>query len=148
VRDNDTYAKHDIPKYASRLLLYYGTKGISALSDLVIKAPGSIYPGAILECLFCTTEKKSANLLLINSSHSLIRTPLITNEMSEFASVQLHELVAQSLENRKLFSTIITFLFMQEQRTYNAEESNFVPFVFKVSSANSIKLIQANKKYT
>lgn len=61
VRDGGTHEKHLIPYLACRALIYKGVAGIEALAEILPRAPGHIYPMAILSSLWRASEGEFAS---------------------------------------------------------------------------------------
>lgn len=142
-KDAGTHEKHIFPYYASRMFLFLGAQGIQILRELMDEAPGRILPIAILETLYFATQKKVKDIPFVKKDHSLMLVPIIDDETAKLATEKLHELVSESLTNRRLFGIIINFMFQQELTSYEVNDHSLAEFVFQAFRENSIKI---NKK--
>ncbi|WKL00533.1 hypothetical protein Q0F98_26345 [Paenibacillus amylolyticus] len=142
-KDGGTNEKHVFPYYASRMFLFLGTTGIQILGETINQTPGKILPTAILETLYFATQKKVKEIPLVNKDHPLLLVPVIDDEVAKLATEKLHELVSESLTNRRLFGIIINFMFQQEITSYEVNDHSLASFIFEAFRENSIKI---NKK--
>lgn len=142
-RDGGTNEKHVFPAYAARMFLFLGTKGIHILGETINQAPGRISPTAILETLYFATQKKVKEIHLVRKDHPLLLVPVIDDETAKLATEKLHELVSESLTDRRLFGIIINFIFQQEITSYEVNDHTLAAFIFQAFRENSIKI---NKK--
>lgn len=142
-KDAGTNEKHVFPYYAARMFLFLGTRGVQILGETINQAPGRILPTAILETLYFASQKKLKEIPLVNNDLPLLLIPVIDDEVAKLATEKLHELVSESLTNRRLFGIIINFIFQQEFTSYEVNDHSLVAFIFQAFRENSIKI---NKK--
>ncbi|MGE7999715.1 Shedu anti-phage system protein SduA domain-containing protein [Lysinibacillus sp. NPDC093190] len=117
-----------------------GIDGIRTLKELVDNAEGYILQNAIIETIYFTSKKQNNKLLFIEDDNPFVLNPVIDNEMANFADEKMHELVTESLTNKKLFGIIIKFFSQQEVENYIYDNNAFTDYIFKIFRETSIKI--------
>lgn len=123
VRDRHTFTKFTTPRIVCLALLQKGLAGIRTLVDAISDAPGVDYPRSIIDALWYAAEGRVSRhyniegVVLISPLNSALPQKTI-----EYANEALDELIIQSLENEKIFETVIGFL--DSQRFLNYRDSS------------------------
>lgn len=140
-RDDDTYGKHITPRIAARALLQKGTAGVEMLLSTISKAPGAIYPQAIIEALWYASRGEYASIPMFEASSlpQVLRSdlPVPTRASAEEA---IQDLVIESASNADLFQNVFGFFFGALQRTEPQREQELRTRVLEVLSESTIKL--------
>ncbi len=106
----DTYLKHDLPNLAATALLHKGCVGVQKLVEVLPKAPGYIYPQAILATLWYASKGKlGSSLFTVLERIPPLSDPLNDDVVDE-AKNAIHEIVLESRINPELFNILIGFL--------------------------------------
>lgn len=146
IRDDDTYGKHEIHRYCAQTFIHLGINGIDKLKEAIFHVSETtsspVVLSSILEVLYSTSLGKHYSPIFsigLDSNHKT--EPKITNEMKLHAYRTLKEIVAKSLNDLSLFSSITIFLNQQDTRSTSKEEGiAFQKFVFEVFRESSLKI--------
>lgn len=140
VRDGGTYEKHLIPYLAARALVAKGREGIQALADVLPRAPGSIYPTAILATLWHASEGKFADSAFGIEEQYPVFTKPIDADTRRAARENFVAFLDECRTNRDSFDRLIGLLYNQSIRSFADQEAGerFHQSVFKVFSDSSL----------
>lgn len=151
-RDSHSYDKHIIPKYVSRLFIYFGTEGIIELGNILIleQTEGYIYPTSILHTIFAISQKRHILIPFLERQESELKYPEITEEIAQTAQMVFNDIVSRSHTDFNLFELVADFMFNNAFRnveimmTHDAkmEEEN-ARAIYKIFTESTIKI---NKK--
>ncbi len=134
---------HILPDYAARLFLFLGPGGIRILRETIRQASGTRLPSAIFETIYEAAHKKVREIPVADEVLPLLVTPVIDDETERAAVEILHELVSESLTDRRLFAVLVQFASQQEAARHGGKGPSLTTFMFQAFREHSIKI---NKK--
>jgi hypothetical protein len=142
IRDGGTLEKHIVPYLACAALLYKGTKGVEVLAETLPKAPGFIYPLAILSAIWRASEgqhvKPSFGELPADSPLS---SPL-PEETCSAAGAKFVAFLEECRTDPESFYRLIDLLYHEQVSSMFDREAqeHFFHAVFRVLSDSTLRL--------
>lgn len=141
-RDNHTYLKQEIPRWAAAAHIQIGPTGVRRLGELLLTAPGTIYPHAIIEAIWQAAQSRRSNSPFSHRMPPEFSAP-IGDETSHEAKSVLNEILQNARLNPDLFSILLRFL--SEQATFGSilsgdDEHQIVESIYDAFTAGSIRI--------
>lgn len=141
-RDNGTYEKHIVPCLASSALLYKGTIGVEALAQILPRAPGFIYPLAILSALWRASEGQHLQppFITLPTDSPLSRT--ISEEVRAAAGAKFVAFLDECRTDSESFYRFINLLYHEQTHSMFDTESTerFKNSVYRILSDVTLRL--------
>lgn len=141
---DDGIDKHRVPHIACQGLLTKGIVGVGVLAATVSKAPGLIYPAAIIEALWHAARGQQPPILeRLDVPHQL-KFQLSPETMSA-ARRALYDLIAESQMNEELFDRVLHFIYQGNSHASFDGKTGTDAFrlsVFEIFTESSIKITQ------
>jgi hypothetical protein len=142
VRDSGTFEKHIIPYLACRALLQKGVDGVVVLSRVLPRAPGFIYPIAILTTLWKASEGEHAAVTFgAIAEESLLARP-IAEPVQRLARETFIAFLDDCRTDPESFHRLINLLYHGQMQTSFEKDSNdkFHRAVFKILSDSTLRI--------
>lgn len=142
VRDGGTHEKHLIPYLACRALIYKGVAGIEALAEILPRAPGHIYPMAILSSLWRAGEGEFASSAFgIETEIEIFNEP-IDDGVRRIAKEKFVAFLDECRTDPESFDQLINLLYHEGLRSAMDPGPNerFHQAVFKVFSDSTLTI--------
>ncbi|NTW88159.1 MAG: DUF4263 domain-containing protein [Desulfobulbaceae bacterium] len=142
IRENGTYEKHIVPYLACCALLYKGVPGVEALSSALPKAPGFIYPLAILTALWRASEGEQVRPTFgALPQGSPLSCPLPETTRTA-ARVKFVSFLDECRTDSESFYRLINLLYQEQMRSMFDKESHerFYQSVFRILSDSTLRL--------
>lgn len=142
VRDDGTYEKHIIPYLACHALIYKGIPGVEAMAEVLPKAPGHIYPMAILSSLLQASEGHHAKALFETVETSPILHKVIDDDVRVAARVEFLSFLDDCRTDPESFDRLIGLLYDEQMRSSSEKQSNsrFHEVVFKILTDSTLRV--------
>jgi Domain of unknown function (DUF4263) len=143
-REDHTFFKQEVPRLACLALLAKGPAGVLALVQVLPQAPGSIYPVSIIEVLWHASHGRipaPIELKALRPPPSL--SAALPAETVEAAKSALRDVVAESANNDKIFSPLMTFIHQEStfgRFTASTDESQFPREVLDILAESRIRI--------
>lgn len=143
--DGRTFEKDIIPRIASASILINGPAGAFELKELVYRAPGSIYPAAIMETLWRAATKQPI------PSNALVRLEqfVVDDATSHAARVVVDDLIIESEVDDDLRLMLLFYAASEEMTSWGNTDNaideivNFGRYMFSVFRSASIRVTEA-----
>lgn len=110
VRDDGTFEKHIVPRFAARALLRRGPRGVAELVAALPEAPGMIYPNAIIEAIWFAAKGQLGMDFVRVAGDSPELTVPPDDDTSAAAARALRDLFAESRLDSRLFIQLLDFV--------------------------------------
>ena len=141
VRDSGTYEKHLIPYLACRALISKGVVGVDALAELLPRAPGHIYPMAILASLWRASEGEfAASAFRVENTVEVFNRPL-SDDVKRAAREKFVAFLDNCRTDGESLDRLINLLHHEQLRSFDEEPGRrFHEAVFKVISDTALRI--------
>lgn len=142
VRDGGTYEKHIIPYLACRALIYKGVNGIEAMGQVLPRAPGHIYPMAILSCLLHASEGVHFNYAFEPSMPSITLSKPIDDVVRITAKKVFLDFLDDCRTDPESFYKLINLLHHGQMNSFGVVDDNrlFQKAVFSIFSDSTLRI--------
>ena len=136
-----TYEKHEVPKIIAAALASAGPAGIERLADTLRRAPGHIYPLAILEVLWAAASGRPVMASGLNIVYPERTLPAGT---ADAAATVVDDLIVEAQEDADLYHLLLSLQELEYMGSRAVEESRltFSTYVMSVIRESSIVLTQ------
>jgi hypothetical protein len=139
-KDDGTYEKHYISKYAARMFLNRGVVGVRDLRKLFDFADSPLTSTDILSTLFEASHKQFVELLMVGASYKQTY-PVITDEVARECHHAVQDIFASCLLKYETFERVINFIQKETMNEgFNLSETGSAMEAFRVLRDSTIKI--------